>query len=80
MELLLPRHLHADPQDGPHVAIPLSRITTFGVACCPLIDIFMRYQTIRHRLIIDYPIAPTVGLLPIYSTMARIGFNIDSPS
>ena len=63
-------------QMDPHVAIPLTKITTVGVACGGFLVLFyMRHQTTRHRLLISYPIALIVESLSIYGTMIVVNIN-----
>ena len=45
-----------------------------------MVLLFVLHPTIRHGLLINSPIAPTVEPLLIYSTITGFSFNVDSPS
>ncbi|EKE38923.1 hypothetical protein ENUP19_0341G0001 [Entamoeba nuttalli] len=68
-------------QMDPHQAIPLSKITTFGVACGGFLILWMkRHPNVRYKPLISYPTALMVEPLTIYGTMIGVIFNIISPS
>lgn len=68
-------------QMDPHEAIPLSKITTFGVACGGFLILWMkRHPTLKYKPLISYPTALMVEPLTIYGTMLGVILNIISPS
>ncbi|KAL7717470.1 Sulfite exporter TauE/SafE family protein [Entamoeba marina] len=68
-------------QMDPHEAIPLSKITTLGVAVGGFLVLWRkRHPNIHFKPLISYPTALMVEPLTIYGTMLGVLLNITSPS
>ena len=68
-------------QMDPHLAIPLSKITTFGVAVGGFLILWKKkHPNYKWKPLISYPTALMVEPLTIYGTMIGVVLNIISPS